>query len=33
MAMHNYIDNGLLYTFKCYTKGDAEYKEYKISLI
>jgi len=28
--MHNYIDNRLLYTFKCYTQGDAAYKEYKI---
>lgn len=30
MAMHNYIDNGLFYTFKCYTKDDVVYKEYKI---
>jgi len=30
MTMHIYMDDKLLYTFKCYMKGDAAYKEYKI---
>lgn len=28
--MQNYIYNRFLYTFKCYTNGDASYKEYKV---